>query len=458
MNASGQAASANRYVAGDRVITSRPGEVFSPGAIGISGNRITWVGTLGDGETPAGAELIRHPGCTITPGFVDAHCHISLAGDGRTYEQMALDRDEMMALTAVWNLQRHLNSGVTTLRDNGGRGLVTFAVREAAERGYILTPRMLLSGRPVTPSAGHFHWCGGVADGPDAIRAAVRRLVAEGADHIKIMASGGGTAGNLPFYPTYDASELAVAVQAAHQLGRLTTAHCRAKTSIANAIGAGLDCIEHAEFLVPTDVERFPEFGTFGGTWEYDPALGKRMADEGTFVSFTLQPGYDAVADLEAASQVRELDAAEREFMRIREHYVKQKLTVFNALRDSGVSQRLAISTDAGPFDVAFGRFHLVLELAVQAGMTPADAIAAATRLPAEACGIVHDVGTLEPGKLADLCVFRGDVLSDIGRAATMEAVYLGGSLVAGARGAGPALSDIRAGSTERLRPRMAVA
>ena len=129
------------------------------------------------------------------PGLVDAHAHLTLAADRRTYEQMVLDPDEMMALVSVSNLQRHLACGVTTLRDNGGRNRVTFIVREAIKRGYFIGPRLLLSGRPVTHRYGHFYWCNGVADGVEAIRATVRQLVAEGADHIKIMASGGATAG-----------------------------------------------------------------------------------------------------------------------------------------------------------------------------------------------------------------------------------------------------------------------
>src|SRR6266700_2229017 len=144
--------------------------------------------------------------------MVDAHAHLTLAADRRTYEQMVLDPDEMMALVSVSNLQRHLATGVTTLRDNGGRNRVTFIVRQAINRGYFIGPRLLLSGRPVTHSYGHFYWCNGVADGADAIRAVVRQLVAEGADHIKIMASGGATAGNLPYYPSYTAAELHAAV------------------------------------------------------------------------------------------------------------------------------------------------------------------------------------------------------------------------------------------------------
>jgi hypothetical protein len=117
--------------------------------------------------------------------------------------------------------------------------------------------------------------------------------------------------------------------------------------------------------------------------------LGARKADadEGVFVSFTWQPGYDALADLQAASRVRDLDPREREFLRTCEHYVSQKLTVYIALRDSGVNARLAIGTDAGPFDVGFGRFHPVLEPPPgRTGRTRADAGARRIGVTGAAC------------------------------------------------------------------------
>ena len=203
---------------------------------------------------------------------------------------------------------------MTTLRDNGGRNRVTFIVREAMQRGYFIGPRLLLSGRPVTHSYGHFYWCNGVADGADAIRAVVRQLVAEGADHIKIMASGGGTAGNIPYYPSYTAAELRVAVEAAHALGRLTTAHCRAKQSMVNALEAGLDCIEHAEFLVPP--AEVVELGTgvpTSGVMQYDPRVTAALLEAGTFVSYTMQAGgYDSLVELRQKHADQGLDAVGR--------------------------------------------------------------------------------------------------------------------------------------------------
>src|SRR6266581_3422698 len=122
------------------------------------------------------------------------------------------DTDEIMALIALSNINIHLRSGITTLRDNGARNRVMFIVREAVQRGYFLAPRMLLSGRPITCTNGHFHCCGEIADGEDEIRRSVRRLVGEGADFIKIMATGGGTATTNPALASYGVPELRTAV------------------------------------------------------------------------------------------------------------------------------------------------------------------------------------------------------------------------------------------------------
>jgi imidazolonepropionase-like amidohydrolase len=342
----------------------------------------------------------------------------------------------MMALYALRNLRIHLESGVTTLRDNGGRNRVTFVTREAVSRGYFESPKLLLSGRPITPSGGHFHWCNGVADGPDELRAAVRLLAAEGADHIKIMASGGSTSGNRPYWASYDADELRVIVETAHGLQRLTTAHCRAKQSIEYAIEAGLDCIEHADFLVPPG-EGTSDRELYGGisaavvpigAVDYDPRLTAGLAERGIYVSFTFQAGgYDRLVELRAGES---LTTAESHLKDRLERYYEIKLDVFRRLMHDGIGERLVVSSDAGPFIGRFGHLHYGLELAVEAGMSPTQAIDAATRIAAAACGVADDVGTLEPGKTADVLIVDGDPLADISRIAHPLAVYRAGSHV----------------------------
>jgi len=398
----------------------------------IDGTRLSRVGRAAEMSVELESASVEHfPQSTILPGIVDAHAHLTLAADRRTYEQMALDPDEMMALVSVSNLRRHLATGVTTLRDNGGRNRVTFIVREAIQRGYFSGPRLLLSGRPITHSYGHFYWCNGVADGADAIRALVRQLVAEGADHIKIMASGGGTAGTIPYYASYTAAELRVAVEAAHALGRLTTAHCRAKQSMLNAVEAGLDCIEHGEFLVPGEVLEYGSAIAPSGVMHYDPQVTEKLLEAGTFVSYTMQAGgYDSLVELREKRANHRLSPAEDARRDRLEAYYDTKLEIFRRLLADGMLPRLVISSDAGPGDCEFGRMVYGLRLAVEGCMTALQAIEAATRVAAQACGVTPLVGTLEAGKEADLFVVGGNPLEDIERIADVQAVYLAGRRV----------------------------
>ncbi|MBI3979497.1 MAG: amidohydrolase family protein [Chloroflexi bacterium] len=422
------------YVRADRVIPATGSGLIHDGVVGVEGSRIVAVGPAGEFGSRLNDHPVHHyPDATILPGMIDAHAHLTLAGDGRRYEQMVADSDEMMALVSARNLQLHLASGVTTLRDNGGRNQVTFIVREATKRGYFPSPRLLLSGRPLTHRMGHFYWCNGTADGPDSMRAAVRELVAEGADHIKIMASGGGTLGNLPYYASYTADELRVIVEAAHGLGRLTAAHCRATQSIVNCLDAGLDCIEHAEFEEPPPA---PQLGlglpdrtvVAYRSLRYDERIADRMVQSGVFLSFTFPAGgYSVLLELRAKQAQEPLTPQEQQRVRTLEEYYDAKTDIFRRFLQAGMRPRMAVSTDAGCGACDFGHLHHGLEQAVEGGLAPIQAIESVTRIAAELCGIAHLTGTLEAGKEADICVVRGDPLDDIHRMADVAAVYRAG-------------------------------
>ena len=228
-------------------------------------------------EAPPDTPAVDLPGCCLTPGLIDGHTHLSLAGDGRPYVQMFGESDETMVLIGAMNMRRHLQAGITTLREHGARNRIGFTLKEGLRRGYIPGPRMLVSGRPVTCTGGHFHMCNEVADGEEEIRRSVRRLVHEGADYIKVMASGGGTAGTIPGIATYSTRELQALVGEARQFHRLTAAHCRAKESMVRAVEAGIDLIEHVEFLDPDHEMRF------------DPKVAGMLAESGIWLSPTLQ-------------------------------------------------------------------------------------------------------------------------------------------------------------------------
>jgi imidazolonepropionase-like amidohydrolase len=394
--------------------------VIEGGTIRQAGPASQVLGAQRPGDPPSGHDAaVAFDGAVAVPGFVDAHVHFTLFADGRSYEAMAAESDAMMAFVAARNALVHLRSGVTTARDNGSRNRLGFELKAAIDHGLIAGPRLLVSGRPITQPSGHFHWCNGTAEGPDEIRAAVKGLAAEGADHIKIMASGGGTAGTDPTRASYSVPELACATTTAHELGLPTTAHCRAKESMARAIEAGLDCMEHGEFIAPD------------GARPFDAELGMRLVDSGMYLSPTLQAnGWDTIMRLRPLRQAGELTPEQERLLAAAEEDTKITLDHVGRLADMGLGERIIAGTDAGCFDFSFGHIDYCLELMVAAGMTPMRALLAATSVAATACGIADQAGMIEAGKRADIVILGANPLEDIRAAARVLAVYKDGKLV----------------------------
>ena len=388
-------------------------------AVLISDGRIRAVGATDTiaSQTPPDTETIDLGDATLTPGLIDVHTHLSLAGDGRSYVEMFSESDEMMVLTGAYNLRRHLDAGITTLREHGARNKVGFAIKEALSRGYIAGPRMQVSGRPITCSGGHFHMCNEVADGPDEIRRSVRRLVHEGADYIKIMTSGGGTAGTLPGRASYSVEELHAVVHEAHHFHRLTAAHCRAKESMVRAVAAGIDLMEHAEFLDPDHEMRF------------DPDLAEKMAECGIWISPTLQAwtNYGRIVDLEQKRDRGELSPAAASQLQALSDRAEKRLDIMRRMLDYCRIDRIVPGTDSGVGSLAFGHLDYDLRLLVKVGFTPGEALLSATRISAEAIDMADELGTIEPGKIADLAAFKGDPTKDVLALSDVAAVFQAG-------------------------------
>src|SRR4030088_1166328 len=282
--------------------------------IAVERGNIVSVRTRADfGSALADAALIDFAEQVVMPGLIDCHAHPTLFPDRQPFEVQLQAPDEMLALTAVRQLTVHLRSGVTTVRDCAARGQTMFWVREAIRRGYFRGPRLQLAGRAITHSAGHIHWAGGVADTPEEIRRNVRVLVAEGADVIKLVASGGGTRGGIPYLASYTVDELRVGVETAHALERRTVAHARATQSIENCVDAGIDAIAHVEFLNPGPVEQMGGAGAPTGLPKIDQRVAEKLAASAAYLDLNPQSsGWDTVVLLHSRCEA-ELSRGERD-------------------------------------------------------------------------------------------------------------------------------------------------
>ncbi len=388
-------------------------------AVLVTEDRIQAVGSAEEitQNAPPGTETVDLGDATLTPGLIDGHTHLSLAGDGRDYAQMFSETDEMMVLTGARNLQLHLAAGITTLREHGARNKVGFILKEGMARSYIAGPRMQVSGRPITCSGGHFHMCNEEADGPDEIRRSVRRLVHEGADYLKIMASGGGTSNTIPGRASYSVDELHAAVLEAHHFHKLTAAHCRAKESMQRAVEAGIDLMEHAEFLDPDNEMRF------------DPDLADKMAECGTWISPTLQAWtkYGRIVELQGQRTTAFLNKKEQAELQALESRAETRLEVMRRMLDHCKMERIVPGTDSGVGSLTFGHLDYDLRLLVQVGFSPGEALLSATSISAAALGLEQEIGTIEVGKIADLAAFKGDPTEDVLALSEVVAVFQSG-------------------------------
>ena len=235
---------------------------------------------------PRGTKVLDLHEQTVLPGLINMHAHTMLPGDGTPFAEWMEVPEELLLLQAHANSLTALSSGVTTIRDCGGKGTVMFRLRDAIRAAIVDGPRLVLSGRALTITGGHCRYFGGEVDGADNMRQAARQLLKEGADFIKIMASGGGTPGTYSQYPAFEVDEMRAAIQEAHKIGKSASCHCIATQSIANALDAGTDHIEHCMFMAPDTALL------------YDHQIAQRVASAGVYVTATLQVYADVAPDV----------------------------------------------------------------------------------------------------------------------------------------------------------------
>jgi imidazolonepropionase-like amidohydrolase len=334
---------------------------------------------------------------TLSPGLIDAHVHLAFEGTGSMDDESRDLTDEVARANAVRNLDRHLDAGVTSVRDLGAPSAIICRLSAEGRAG---APVIVAAGRALTIPGGHGRGMFATeVDGVEALRAAVREQVAAGARVIKVIATGGVvTPGIGVDFTAYSQAELDAVVGEAHGLGLTVAAHAHGAEGILRAVRAGVDSIEH-------------------GTQIEDAAL-ERMLEGGTFHVATITPGEVL---LERADEVPDYALAKaREIAPDREASFRRTVA-------AGV--RHAAGTDAGtPLNV-HGTLPRELASMVDWGMPPLDAMRAATAGGAQLLRL-PDVGIVEPGRLADLILYRGNPCEDIAVAASPAVVWKRGERV----------------------------
>ena len=407
-----------KLILADRLIDGNGGPPLERGAVLLEGDVVKAVGTEEAVVPPEGADVqeLRYDGKTVLPGLIDCHVHLIGMGDGRAGDELTLLPDEVLTLQAARNARAHLYSGTTTVRDLGAKNRTTLMLRQAMEMGITPGPRLRLAGRPMAIIGGHLSYFGIGATGPDECRAAVRQLVKEGVDQIKITATGGSTRTSFRSRPSFNLDELRAICEEAHKFGKHTVAHATSSQGILNVLDAGIDTIVHA-------VQQEPD-----GSMVYRPEITERIAEQNVFINPTLQASRHYVWYLEDQSESRELTEREKASLESARRSSEYTMECFGRMKEAGVT--LVCGSDSSWMVYPMGGFQHELEAHVAAGMTPMEAITSATRDSARSCWIDNEVGTLEPGKQADVLVVDGDPSTDINALFDVADVFQAGELV----------------------------
>jgi imidazolonepropionase-like amidohydrolase len=406
------------HLRADRLFDGSGGPPTRSAALLIEDGTISTMGSQSEVRVPDGATamVLDYGDATILPGLVDAHTHMMAPGDGTPGDDVAEDDDDVLLLRAAKNARHALHSGVTTARENGAKHRVGFSLKEGIRGGLVSGPEMVISGRPLTITGGHMWYCGSEADGEAAVRHEVRSLIKEGADFIKIMATGGSTRSSFANLPSYTVDELRAVHDEAQRFGRLTAAHCTNAAGVANALEAGIDMIIHCFFEDDT--------GRYG--WRQD--LADQLAEAGTWVNPTLHVGRAGIESAEAAmkasgatvQQERALDADKRS--------LEHRMEATGRLAKMGV--HVTAGSDSPWLHYAPGLFVREIEILAESGLSNAEALVSATSGAATSVGAGHRAGTLAVGRVADIVVVEGDPLVDLGQLWQVRDVFKRGQRV----------------------------
>lgn len=413
-----------KILTGATILDGRGADPVKGRAILVEEGRIRDIARAGDVEGLAGAERVRLDGMTVLPGLIDAHVHLlgMRKMDARAH---AFDGEGLRAARGSAQLRALLEAGITTVRDCGS--YTALALKQAVAEGSIPGPRILPVGRFIERTGGAddapympLEWAqrGGpmgprLADGPAEVRKAVREQVREGADWIKTCSTGATTTQALsnPALLEWSTEELAALIDEAHRLGKGVAVHAHALAGIRQAVECGADSIEHGTHLDEATARTMAKRGVFlVATWFVRHMILTRGAEFGT-PQWTME-------------KVRQgMDDKRRAFR----HALEQSVSI-------------VMGTDASGQDLLpHGANALEAELMVREGMSPRDAIVAATSGAARAIGVGDEVGSIEPGRRADLIAVPQSPLDHVDALQRVEFVMQGGEVVVDRRpSAGP--------------------
>jgi imidazolonepropionase-like amidohydrolase len=392
-----------------RWIVDGTGNPAQSGTVLVDGERVVDVAWRGD--LPSDAEITDLGDVAILPGLIDAHVHLIWAGAEPNPEEIrAREPIPMATVRAVRHAADTLLGGTTTVRDVGCPHGVAFAIRDAVNAGIIPGPRILASGAPLVMTGGHCHPMGVEVDGPYEARKAARQQLKEGADLLKMLATGGvyGLHHDEPWSPQLELDELQAAVAEARKAHRVAAIHAEGEDGIATAIEAGADTIEHGNQLTRE--------------------LAERMARQGIFLVPTLAWFFN-VAEAEPGPTFN------AEYVRKGRLMAQASARSIMLAKAAGV--KIAAGTDTGAPLVPHNSVRREIALLVRLGLTPHEALQSATRIAAEALRLDKQVGTLEHGKLADLIAVGGDPTVEPSVLYDLRLVMKGGQIVLQSPGPG---------------------
>jgi imidazolonepropionase-like amidohydrolase len=389
-----------------RLLDVKTGKTLTGQTIMIQGDKIASVGAAA--QVPADATVIELPNATILPGLIDAHTHITFTPNfGYSRLAISVPRE---ALTGARNAKVTLEAGFTTIRNVGASGYSDVALRDAVNAGDVPGPRMLVSGPALSITGGHcdnnllpfdYHATnGGVADGVEAVQHKTREIIKYGADLIKVCATGGVLShGDNPQASQYTLEEMKAIVADAHRLGRKVAAHAHGAEGIRWASMAGVDSIEHGSYI--------------------DDAAIAEMKKNGTYLVPTLYLMDWFFDNAEKIGTPAELIAKGKEVMPAARK---------NVARAFAAGVKVGFGTDAAvyPHGLNAHEFAVMVKL----GLTPLQAIQSATVNDADLLGWSDKVGTIEPGKWADIIAVDGDPLADVTTLERVKFVMKGGEMV----------------------------